>query len=155
MLERAWKLVRENVSAAISVLSLLGFGSAIAVADDARAMLVEHPGSALLLIGFAFAFGVGFSELTFNAGERVAQKRKLDRLSRTFAAMPGSQRDLVRAALCGSVSTAAESGPARALCDAGILVASSVTWNPRVSEYSINPDIVFEIRDHKAEWLGV
>lgn len=155
MLKRAWKFVKENASAAISVLSLLGFGSVIAVADDARAMLVVHPGSALLLIGLAFAFGVGFSELTFNAGERVARKRKLDRLSRTFAAMPGSQRDLVRAALCASVSTATESGPARALCNAGILVASSVTWKPHVSEYSINPDILFEIRDHKAEWLGV
>ena len=155
MLKRAWKLVKENASAAISVLSLLGFGSVIAVADDARAMLVEHPASALLLICLAFAFGVGFSELTFNASERVARKRRLDRLSRAFAAMPGSQRDLVRAALGGSVSTATESGPARALCDAGILVASSVTWNQRVSEYSINPDVVLEILDHKAEWLGV
>ena len=154
MLRRAWRFVRDNVGAVVSVLSIFGFGSAVAALDDARAMLAEHTGAALLLMGLAFALGIGFSDYVLSSGKRARRRQKLDRLTRVFAAMPKSQREFVAAALDGTVRTATDSTAGRTLCEDGILRSAPAAWTPGVSEYTVDPDVVLEIREHRDEWLS-
>lgn len=155
MTRRFLELVRSWIGAAVSLLSLFGFISAVAFLDDARAMIAEHPGASSLLIATAFVGGFATADFLFVGSRRARQRRKVAALGRLFATMTPGRRQMVATAMdCGEVMRAALDGDAQALCEAGILIAPRYVHVSNPNPYSINPDVVLEIREHRAEWLG-
>lgn len=155
MTRRLLEFARDWAGAAVSLLSLAGFASAIAFMDDARAMLVEHPGASALLVALSLVCGFAFADFLFVGSRRARQRRKVAALGRLFATMTPGRRQMVATAMdCGEVMRAALDGDAQALCEAGILIAPRYVHVSNPNPYSVNPDVVLEIREHRAEWLG-
>ena len=154
MTRRLLELARRWVGLAVSLLSLAGFASAIAFLEDARAMLAEHAGAAALLIGLAFVGGLGASDLALTGSRRAKRRARVSALEKLFATMSQRRRQMVATAMdCGEVMCPALDGDVQALCEAGILVAPRYVHVSNGNPYSINPDVVLEIRDHRDEWL--
>ena len=156
MIKRAWKFARENAGAVVSLLSLLGFGSAVAFADDARQALASHPGSVLLLSALAFVAGAALAAWATTRSRWARRRAKVETLARAFASMSPRRRQMVATALDeGEVRAWSLDEDALSLCNMGILGAPPVV--PRTGEagFSVHPAVVLEIRDHRAEWLGM
>ncbi len=152
MTMRAWELIRDNAGAAVSVLGLVGFGSAAAALGDASAMISEHPGASTLLAAASFCAGSALAGFLRTHGRRA----RASRLERCFVAMSPRRKEMVAAALdLGEAWASAADMDALALCKLGILIAPECADGSRDNCYSVAPDVVLEIREHRAEWLGM
>lgn len=152
MIKRLWKSFRENAGAVVSLIGLLGFGSAAALAEDFRQMVESHPSTAALLVVASTCLGCFLA-----TGSCWARKlRKVRRLAHCFASMSKKRRRMVAKALDdGEVRAWALDEDATSLCEMGILGMPPIV--PRTGEvgFAIQPDVVLEIRGHREEWLGM
>lgn len=150
-LKRFATVLKENVDLAASLLGLLGFGSAMAFMDDARAMLCDHPVASVLLClasvcgGYFLATGSGWAKA----------RRKVKWLARVFATMPRRRKDLVAKALDeGEVECWVYDPDATTLMNLGILGGPPVASRTMSTPLSVQPRVVLEIKRHREEWLG-
>ena len=152
MLKKAWSLVRDNIGAVASLVGLLGFGSAAALAEDFRQMVGEHPVTAAMLVLASACLGYFLATRSGWASRR--KKRRY--LAQCFASMPERRRRMVATALDeGEVRAWSLDEDATTLCNMGILGMPPIV--PRTGEagFSVQPAVVLEIRRHRREWLGM
>lgn len=156
MFKRVWKVVRENVGAVVSFLSLFGYASIAALVDDARATLSSRPVAVLALSAFAFAAGAGVAWFALTRSRWAVRRKRVEHLSRCFATMSEKRKRMVATALDeGEVRAWTLDEDATSLCNMGILGMPPIV--PRTGEVglSVQPAVVLEIRDHREEWLGM
>lgn len=164
---KAAEAVKNNLSVVLSLVGTVGFWTCVAVVADAREALFEHTAGSLLLV--AAAFSLGYLTASFvlarsrwakrraaKEKEREAQRKKLARLERVFASLSPRRKELVAQALDeGSVRLSSLDSDARTLCDLGVLGMSSITGVTTGADFSVQPSVVLEVREHRAEWLGM
>ena len=156
MLKRAWKVVRENVGAIVSVLSLFGYASIAALVDDARSALADRPIVVLLLSALAFAAGAGVAWFVLTKSRWAKRRRKVERLTQCFATMSEKRRRMVATALDkGEVRAWSLDEDATSLCNMGILGMPPIVSRIGEVGFSVQPAVVLEIREHRDEWLGM
>lgn len=157
MIKRAWKFVRENAGAVVSLLSLLGFGSAVAFADDARQALASHPGSVLLLSALAFVAGAALAAWATTRSRWARRRARHEELLRLFAPMSRRRREMVATALDEGELMAAPAldEDADALVGAGVLVMPPHASPLRPMPLSVSPEMVLELIDDRDELLGM
>ena len=154
MLKKAWKTVRENVSAVVAMLSLLGYGTAPALFEDARSAFSDHMGATVLLTALAFTAGAASASFLSARSRWAKKRRKRDYLAGCFAAMPPRRRKMVRTALDeGEVRAWSMDEDALTLCNMGILGMPPIVPKTGEAGFSIQPAVVFLVKEHRAEWL--
>ena len=161
------KIVKDNIDIVVSAVGAVGLGACVAAFSDVGEMLREHTVGALLLVAVSFSLGYLAASLVLARSrwakrraakeeEREAQRQKLARLERVFASMPKRRREIVAQALDeGSVHLSSFDSDARTLCDLRVLGMSSVAGATTGADFSVQPSVVLEVREHRAEWLGM
>lgn len=97
------------------------------------------------------------AELEAQLAEISSSKaKKLDALSRTFSGMPEKRKRLVAEALeSGLVSLDPYDADALTLCQQGIFGTAPTFAFGKKSDFSVQPAVITEIREHRSEWLGM
>lgn len=150
-LKRLARSIANNAGALASLLGLLGFGSALALMEDARATFADHPVPSLLLAGAA-AFA-GYAAATVSPWAK--RKKKLKNLARCCASMSKKQKQVVSMALDeGGFDDWIYDPEIIRLVDMGILVAPSTVSRINATHLTIQPAFVLELREHREEWLS-
>ncbi len=164
---KAIEFFKNNFSTVLALAGAVGFGTCAAVFADAREILFEHTAGALLLIVTAFSLGyfaasfvLAKSRLAKHRAakerEREAQKEKLAKLERVFASLSPRRKKLVAQALDeGSVHLSSLDSDALTLCNLKVFGMSPVAGMTTGADFSVQPSVVLEIREHRAEWLGM
>ena len=160
---KAAEAVKNNLSVVLSLVGAVGFWTCVAVVADAREALFEHTAGSLLLVAAAFSLGyltasfvLARSRWAKRRAEREAQRQKLARLERVFASLSPRRKKLVAQALDeGSVRLSSLDSDARTLCDLRVLGMSSIAGVTTGADFSVQPSVVLEVREHRAEWLGM
>ena len=159
------KTIGDNLDVAFSAVGAVGFGTCAAVFSDAGDALREHTVGTLLLASAAAC--IGFFAARFLAEwsrwakrreaeerEREAQRKKVERLSRVFASMSPRRKKLVAQALDeGSVCLPVTDPDALGLCQLGVLGAPPLVGITTGVQLGVQPSVVLEVKEHRAEWL--
>lgn len=85
----------------------------------------------------------------------AARRKRLEMLARVFMSMPPRRRAMVAKAIDeGEFRASPLDEDALTLCELGIFGVPPIQSRTGKTPYSIQPDVVREIREHRDEWLG-
>lgn len=147
---------KQHAFDAASLGASLGLTGLFAFMADARDMLAQHPVASLALTAAAFAVGFTTSRIVFQAGKWAERRRKCEKLELVFSAMPKRRKELVAQMLdSGEIETTPYDSDVNTLCKQRIFLKPDIAPGAIRATYCMNPNVVREVAEHRAEWIGM